>query len=118
MGLFASVSEKIGDDDQLAGLKNELGDEVLVTLVDMAQTNMETGLQKVKEALDAGDSTMLREVAHSLKGSTSSLCSLRFSEMAAAIEQNCNEIEQVKENFDEFEAAGQSTMDWWQSKRP
>lgn len=116
MNLFDSVSSNIGDDDNLNALSSDLGEDVVGMLLTRAEETVDAGVADIKGALESRDSMKIREVAHSLKGASGSLYALKFSDMSAQIEKNCEEIDEIAAAFPEFEKIASHTIVWWKSK--
>ncbi len=116
MDLFSEASQQIGDDAQLDALRTDLGDDVVAMLLDRAEETVNGTLADLKTAIAASDSKRIREVAHSIKGATGSLYSVRLSEMAAIVEKQHNEISAIASEISEFEKTAQQTIEWWASK--
>lgn len=116
MGIFSNVSDVIGDSEKLTTLRSDLGDEVVVMLLDRVQETVTDALSALKVAIDANDVKEIREVAHSLKGATGSLYAVQFAEMAAVIEKLHADLQVVGDAFDQFEQSGQATLNWWLNK--
>ena len=116
MELFSNVSTQIGDDAQLDRLRADLGDEVITMLLDRVEETVNGTLADLKSAIAASDSTRIREVAHSIKGATGSLYSVRLSEMAAIMEKQNEDISAITAKLPEVDKAAQQTIEWWASK--
>jgi HPt (histidine-containing phosphotransfer) domain-containing protein len=116
MDLFTNVSEQIGDDAKLDALRIDLGDEVVAMLLDRAEETVNGTLADLKHAIAEEDSQRVREVAHSIKGATGSLYSVRLAEMAAIVEKQFEDLSVLTAGISEFEKTAQLTIEWWKSK--
>ncbi|NQW01031.1 MAG: PAS domain S-box protein [Rhodospirillales bacterium] len=106
----------IGDDDQLSQLGEQMGPELLATLLGQAKTSLQTRMHDLRTALHDGDAERITEAAHSIKGSSGSLFAVRVSELAAAIEADPSDFTVIKTRMPELEEAARDTISWWAGK--
>ena len=73
------------DIEALAELKEIMEDDFDI-LIDTFVMDSEAKLSALEDVVASRDSEELRKVAHSLKGSSSNICAVRFSEWARQLE--------------------------------
>ncbi|NQV98755.1 MAG: response regulator [Rhodospirillales bacterium] len=103
----------VGNEEGLAGFREQLPGEVISKLLTEAQSSLQKHLSELQLAVQVQDSQKIREVAHSIKGFSGSMFATRVSEMAAEIEDMSDEIEGVCELMGEFEIATNDAIKWW-----
>lgn len=74
------ANEQSGDDPEL-----------LAELLDLLSESSQSDLQKIRDGLAAGDSQMVADAAHSIKGASASLGVEGLREAAYAVEQSGRE---------------------------
>ena len=78
------------DPQALARLRRALGpDGAFNRVVESFAAHTPPRLQQLREALEAGDATTVKAVAHSLKGSSSSLAAVRMASLCRQVEELC-----------------------------
>lgn len=70
-----------------------LTDEIMIRLYTTFFATVTVTLQKLKDAIEAEDYDVMKADAHSIKGSSSSLCYSTISELAETIEKKAHEKE-------------------------
>jgi len=60
-------------------------------LVSLFLASLEESFLSIRKGLDRGDYSSVREVAHTLKGTSANLGALRLSSLCAALEQSCED---------------------------
>ena len=73
-----------------------LTDEIMIRLYTTFFATVTVTLQKLKDAIEAEDYDVMKADAHSIKGSSSSLCYSTISELAETIEKKAHEKEQYE----------------------
>ena len=117
MTIFTGVSEVIGDEERLSSLQNDLGDEVVLMLLERVEETVTAALSQLKAAVEVGDTNAIGEVAHSLKGATGSLYAIQFAEMAARIDTQHTDLQVVSDALEQFENSAHITLNWWLAKK-
>ncbi|EAT12560.1 Hpt domain-containing protein [Bermanella marisrubri] len=74
------------DQHQMSELKEIMEDD-FQDLIDTYLRDTERKLSDIQQALDAGDSQKVGELAHSLKGASANICALPLSELCATLER-------------------------------
>ena len=75
----------------LNSLKQEMGDEVLVELVQLYVDESKEILMEIQKAADARQADALRSAAHSLKGASLNMSALALAKTCETIEQSARE---------------------------
>jgi HPt (histidine-containing phosphotransfer) domain-containing protein len=75
----------------LNSLKQEMGDEVLVELVQLYVDESKEILMEIQKTADARQADALRSAAHSLKGASLNMSALALAKTCETIEQNARE---------------------------
>ncbi len=64
-----------------------------IRLVSLFLTSLKETFLSIQKALDQDDYSSLREVAHTLKGTSANMGALRLSSLCAALEQSCERLQ-------------------------
>lgn len=102
-----------GNAEKLQELRQQLPSDVVSTLLQQAQETMQGQLSELKQAVENEDSEQIREMAHSIKGVSSSMFCQALSDLAATIEQNATDLALVRGAMPAFEVAVLSALEWW-----
>jgi CheY-like chemotaxis protein len=81
--------EPILDEEVIAGLRElqeDDGPDILAELIEMYLSDTPPRLGSLKEAIASGDANAVRELAHSVKGSSSNLGAQRMAQLCAQLE--------------------------------
>lgn len=76
------------DKEAIAMIRNlDVGDEgLLAELVELFLTNAEINLTRLRDAVRDGDEATVRDIAHSLKGSSANIGARRMARLCAEVE--------------------------------
>ncbi|NNG02284.1 MAG: Hpt domain-containing protein [Desulfobacteraceae bacterium] len=103
------------------GLNRLMGDSVLYRqMLELFAGDLHHSIQKIRDAYSAGDATLLRYEAHSLKGAAANLSVEQLSEIAYDLEQHGKNrtLDMVGPGMDSLQAAAAEltnyikTVDW------
>lgn len=106
----------IGDEHKLAKFRNQLPAETVSHLLMEAQNSLRKCLKELQHGIQIEDSVIIREVAHSIKGSSGSMFAIRVSKLAAELETKSEDIEIVRSLLPGFEVAAQQSIEWWRDQ--
>lgn len=106
----------IGNPDNLKELENQVGSETIRMLLVEAQKSLESQTEILTRAVRDEDVTQIRETAHAVKGSSSSLFGVRVSEIAKQLQENSSDLDAVQGLMPDFEKAARDTIKWWQEQ--
>ena len=85
------LQQPVLDMQTLNSLKQEMGDEVLVELVQLYVDESKEILMEIQKAADARQADALRSAAHSLKGASLNMSALALAKTCETIEQSARE---------------------------
>ncbi len=105
-----------GDIEKLDELRDQLNPEIVSNLLKQAQVSLTERVVQLRQAVEGKDGDQIKEVAHAIKGVSSSLFAGDLSEVAESIEKNAHDLEAVKAKMEAFEACATAAADWWRDQ--
>ncbi|NQW01881.1 MAG: response regulator [Rhodospirillales bacterium] len=105
-----------GDLGGLKKFRDQLGSETVSTLLNEAQKSLRKQLVDLRDGLQTGDATRIREAAHAIKGGSGSLFATHIAKLAADIERNAADIDTVRGLMPAFENAATDAIAWWREQ--
>ncbi|MBG04458.1 MAG: hypothetical protein CMM59_10340 [Rhodospirillaceae bacterium] len=108
----------LGDEEKLESFSKVLKPEMLDNLLGKAEESLTTRMEDLRRGVENGDTALIHEAAHAIKGSSGSMFGTRISNIAAEIDTNHGDMEIVTQLMPRAEVAASETIDWWRSKRP
>lgn len=112
----AEETMPIGDDRRLDELRKQMPAEVMSNLLEKACESLLGRMQELRDGVAEQNAGKIKEAAHSIKGSSGSMFALRVSVLAAYVEENCDDLDVVRQQIPLLEAAAEETIEWWHSK--
>ncbi len=106
----------VGDADKLDEIRQQLGPETTLMLLQEAENSLRTHLEGLKISVQKSDSEDIRRTAHSIKGASGSLFAIEVSRMAAEIEETATDTHALAELMPRFEIAAQAAISWWREQ--
>ncbi|WP_299377443.1 Hpt domain-containing protein [uncultured Kiloniella sp.] len=106
----------IGSEEEYELMKSQIGDEVIVELIGMAPDTINTQIDKIKEGLSSGDSDLIYQAAHTIKGSASSMFALRLAENAKIMESHSKDLSAAGDYLPTLIQTTEETITWWNNK--
>ena len=91
---------------------------MLDNLLGAAEESLTTRMEDLRRGLENGDTELIHEAAHAIKGSSGSMLGTRIPNIADEIDTNHGDMEIVTKLMPRAEVAASETIDWWRSKRP
>ncbi|MBF0213866.1 MAG: Hpt domain-containing protein, partial [Magnetococcales bacterium] len=117
-----AIPHTVIDQETLSQLKDETG-RGFIRIVEMFLKNLPGRLEALQQARESRDSETLRQVAHKLKGTSSTFGATRFSTLCAELEQLANRdpsqdtlqemLNQVQEEGQEVQKYLESVLNEW-----
>jgi HPt (histidine-containing phosphotransfer) domain-containing protein len=94
------------DLDKIAELKELLGADYVVEVIDAYNQETESLIQQLQQALAAGDAAAFGRLAHSIKSSSAGLGAVSFSQQARELEMlgKANDLEEVGSKLEQLSA--------------
>ncbi len=108
-----AINSQAGDQAQLATLQEKLPAEIISKLLTEAQITLEKRLLELQQGVKDGNSKVIAEAAHAIKGASGSMFAIQIAKLAAEIEEKSHSIEVVKELMPDFEVAAKEAIEWW-----
>ncbi len=107
----------IGDDKEIEGLQNQIGEVAMQSMLSIAPDSFLQQVRDMEAAITNEDATMILEAAHALKGAAGAMYSYRLAAEAAVIEKNASDLALVKERFPALQNTVEQTIEWLQKKQ-
>jgi HPt (histidine-containing phosphotransfer) domain-containing protein len=90
--MFTALSEPLLDKDQLAVLRDALGDEDLQAMLSELPDAAREAIDRIRNAVASGDAGEARRAAHVLKGVATSFGAARLGALACELEHPTSSI--------------------------
>jgi PAS domain S-box-containing protein len=106
----------IGNADKLAELRQLVKTDTMNSLLLKAEQNLNDRLNDLNHGLATSDRKLVREAAHSIKGSAGSMFAMHMTELAALIEEKSSDLDDVRQLIPEVEHVVSQTVKWWRDQ--
>jgi len=103
----------IGDTEQLTRIQKTLGTETLHSLMEMAPTNINDLYTALERSVAENNAETARKSLHTIKGSVSSLCAIRLTEMTKFLEGHSSNLDQISLALPLYFETIEETKSWW-----
>jgi PAS domain S-box-containing protein len=110
-------SYPVGDEHMIDDLKNQMPPELMSSLVQEAEKSLQIRVSQIHEGLETKDAVLIREAAHSIKGSSGTMFATRISELAIFCEENSENFDAIKNLLPTIDQVAKDTIAWWNDKR-
>jgi PAS domain S-box-containing protein len=111
-----AVAEPIGNDEGLDAFTTQAPPEVMRSLLGKAGISLEKRMDDIRRGLEIGDSNLIHEAAHTIKGSCGSMFATRISALAIVVEDKSKDMDAIRDLMPTMEHVAEETVDWWRSK--
>jgi len=103
----------IGDGDRLRELVSLVGPAKAKSLLETTHRSMHADMVSLQEAIRIGNPGQISEAAHSIKGSSGSLCAVRLFQEAEQLQEISEDVEAVRTALPGFASTMTQTLAWW-----
>lgn len=106
----------VGSEEEYELMKSQIGDEVIVELIGIAPDTINNQVDKIKDGLSSGDSDLIYQAAHTIKGSASSMFAPRLAETAKIMESHSKDMAATGNYLPTLLQTVEETITWWNNK--
>jgi len=107
----------IGDETEMQNFEASIGTELLDTILETASESHAKLLDELRAGVSQSDVSVVHSAAHTIKGASASLFGMRLAELAHEIQENAEDIEQIRDMLPQIERTTRDTIAWWDARR-